>query len=165
MLRSITFPKPVPPVVSTANEGSSGEADDAAVAQAIGCVIVGTTATTLALAAGSENVVNIISGGLVTPTNQVALYTAMVGVVFGTFCAVGQALTPLYMHIMTKRQSSTMTAQGNGACLAQRTSEASFGRSEDFSVFHASLRMDSVEPVAVPEEDYATPSSFLRKRR
>ncbi len=62
---------------------------------AIGCTIGGTVATAVALAAGGENTVNLVAGGLVPSVNRAALYVGMVGVVFGSFCAIGQALTPI----------------------------------------------------------------------
>lgn len=67
--------------------------------QSVGCAIGGTSGTVLAAWAGGENLVNVIAGGLVAPANAVVLYTGLVGVVFASFCAIGQALTPLYLHL------------------------------------------------------------------
>lgn len=68
--------------------------------QSIGCVLTGSGGTALAVWAGGENLVNVIAGGMVVPANAVVLYTGLVGVVFASFCAIGQALTPLYMHLV-----------------------------------------------------------------
>jgi hypothetical protein len=70
----------------------------AEVKQSVGCVITGTTATAAAILAGGENLVNIIAGGVVAPQNSAILYIGLVGVVFASFCAIGQALTPLYLY-------------------------------------------------------------------
>jgi len=81
------------------DEGGPGEPTNPAVAHALGCLIAGSVGTGIAAMAGTRNVVHIIAGGHVMPASQLALYTAVVGVIFGTFCAVGQALTPLYLHV------------------------------------------------------------------
>jgi hypothetical protein len=65
---------------------------------AIGCVMGGTAGTALAFAAGSQNTVNIVAGGLVPSVNRAALYVGLVGVVFGSFCAIGQSLTPIFTN-------------------------------------------------------------------
>ena len=88
-----------------------GEPLSPAVAHALGCLLVGTVGTSIAAFAGTKNVVNIIAGGHVVPASQLALYTAVVGVVFGTFCAVGQALTPLYLHVMRPRPAPPVRRQ------------------------------------------------------
>jgi hypothetical protein len=62
--------------------------------QSLGCLIVGTAGLGIALSADGVNLINVIAGGIVNPANQVVLYTSLVGVVFASFCAVGQALTP-----------------------------------------------------------------------
>ncbi|MCC7271990.1 MAG: hypothetical protein IT561_04925 [Alphaproteobacteria bacterium] len=68
------------------------------VKQSVGCLISGTVATLAAMGAGGENLVNIIAGGTVAPTNTAVLYIGLVGVVFASFCAIGQAITPLYLY-------------------------------------------------------------------
>jgi hypothetical protein len=84
---------------SKSDDAAPEEDINPAVAHAIGCLIAGSVGTGIAAMAGTNNVVNIIAGGQVVPASQLALYTAVAGVIFGTFCAVGQALTPLYMHV------------------------------------------------------------------
>ncbi|MGE0713861.1 MAG: hypothetical protein AB7P02_00330 [Alphaproteobacteria bacterium] len=87
--------RPAPPN----GEALAGDATISAdLQQSVGCVIAGTGATALALAAGAENLVNVVSGGLVTSANPVVLYMGVVGVVFASFCSLGQALTPLYLY-------------------------------------------------------------------
>lgn len=70
------------------------------VRQSMGCLVTGSAGTTAALFAGGENLVNVIAGGVVSAANPVVLYVGLFGVVFASFCAVGQALTPLYIHYM-----------------------------------------------------------------
>ena len=74
-----------------------GSTDDS-VKQSMGCLIGGTTGTAVALLAGGRNVMNVIAGGGLVPANPAVLYIGIVGVVFASFCAIGQALTPLYLH-------------------------------------------------------------------
>lgn len=87
-------PEPLPDDPASRPDGTM----DDTVKQSIGCVLGGTVGTTIALAAGGENLVNIIAGGLVAPANPLVLYTGLVGVVFASFCAIGQAMTPLYLY-------------------------------------------------------------------
>lgn len=68
------------------------------VKQSIGCVVTGTAGVAAAVAAGGENLINIIAGGIVVPQNRAVLYIGLAGVVFASFCAVGQALTPIYLY-------------------------------------------------------------------
>ena len=80
-------------------EEMSEDAPNPAVVQALGCLIAGTVGTGIAGLAGINNVVNVMAGGQVIASSNLALYTAVAGVIFGTFCAVGQALTPLYLVV------------------------------------------------------------------
>lgn len=99
LIERIAYPKPQAPQSGNDSAAPADQSDlDPSVSQSIGCVLAGTLGTGVALSAGGENVVNIVAGGLVAPINQIALYTAIVGVVFGTFCSVGQAVTPLYLY-------------------------------------------------------------------
>lgn len=63
-----------------------------------GCIIGGTVGTGVALAANAENLINVIAGGIVAPASPAVLAIGLAGVVFGTFCTIGQAFTPLYVH-------------------------------------------------------------------
>lgn len=60
----------------------------------LGCIVGGTAGTALSMTAGGMNVVNLIAGGLVPAASPVAMFVAVGGVVFASFCSVGQALTP-----------------------------------------------------------------------
>lgn len=60
----------------------------------LGCIVGGSAGTALSMSAGGMNVVNLIAGGLVPATSPVAMWVALGGVVFASFCSVGQALTP-----------------------------------------------------------------------
>ena len=62
--------------------------------QSIGCIIGGSGGLATAVGVGGTNVVNLIAGGIVSPLNPAAAYLALSGVVFASFCAIGQALTP-----------------------------------------------------------------------
>jgi len=63
-----------------------------------GCVISGTAATVAAMAGNAENLINVVAGGIVTPANPAVLYLGLAGVVFTSFCTLGQQLTPLYLY-------------------------------------------------------------------
>lgn len=153
-------PGPVTPAIIPAEEPV-----DPNVAQSVGCVAVGLTGTSIAVLAGGENVVSILSGGLVVPVNQVALYTAIIGVVFGTFCAVGQAVTPLYLYAMraTPNGNASKTMADTSCRLPKVSSEPR--RVEDLLI-RASLvtHMDAEAAVAAEEIDMSAPLTF-RKRR
>jgi hypothetical protein len=68
------------------------------VKQAIACLGVGTAATAGAIAVGAQNLTNLIAGGLVTAANPAVLYLGLTGIVFASFCAIGSALTPIYLY-------------------------------------------------------------------
>jgi hypothetical protein len=69
------------------------------VQQGFGCLILGTAGTAAAMGASSLNVVQNIAGGLVAPANATVLGLGLVGVVFATYCSIGAAVTPLYLHL------------------------------------------------------------------
>lgn len=64
----------------------------------LGCLIGGLGGTAGALLIGGENIINLIAGGLVVPASPAALYASLFGVVFASFCAVGQAMTPAVVY-------------------------------------------------------------------
>lgn len=68
------------------------------VTAAWGCVLMGTAGTVAALTANSVNLLNVVAGGVVTPANPAVLYLGLAGVVFTSFCTLGQQLTPLYVY-------------------------------------------------------------------
>jgi hypothetical protein len=77
------------------------------IAQSVACLAVGGLATAATLMVGWQNVTNLISGGGSVPgatPSVVAL--GVFGVVFTSFCAIGQALTPLYLHYFPKPPSA-----------------------------------------------------------
>lgn len=75
-----------------------------------GCVIGGTVGTGVTLAAGAENLINVIAGGLVAPASPAVLAIGLAGVVFGTFCTLGQAITPIYVHYFEGPEKSSVPA-------------------------------------------------------
>jgi hypothetical protein len=85
--------------------------------QSLGCLVGGIAGTGAALAAGGVSVINIVAGGLVPVNSNLALGTALVGVVFASFCAVGQALTPaaimLYNNSIAPPQPDPDELAGN----------------------------------------------------
>lgn len=62
------------------------------------CVALGSAGTAFAMVANSENLLNLVAGGVVTPANPTVLYLGLAGVVFTTFCTLGQQLSPLYTY-------------------------------------------------------------------
>ena len=68
--------------------------------QSVACLVTGGTATLAALGFGWQNVTNLISGGVVPAAGPGAVALGLFGVVFTSFCAIGQALTPLYLDIV-----------------------------------------------------------------
>lgn len=68
------------------------------VTAAWGCVAMGSAGTAAAMASSSENLLNVVAGGVVSPANPAVLYLGLAGVVFTSFCTLGQQLTPLYLY-------------------------------------------------------------------
>lgn len=64
----------------------------------LGCIVGGATGMGAALAIGGLNISNLIAGGIVPAATPAALYASLFGVVFATFCAVGQAVTPVAVY-------------------------------------------------------------------
>ncbi len=170
-MQAVGFPKPQPPISGPLSSNVPAAADDQidpAVAQAMGCLIAGVAGTGLSLASGLENVVNIVAGGTVVPVNQLALYTAVAGVVFGTFCAVGQAVTPLYLQLVrTAPAAPTITADAGRSCGPLQKGSEVFAADDRLPLLRVS-HQEAVETRAAPkveEEDWSTPAAFLRKAR
>jgi hypothetical protein len=59
------------------------------------CVAGGSAGVAAAVAAGAENLINVIAGGIVVPANRSVMVIGLAGVVFSTFCTMGQQLLPL----------------------------------------------------------------------
>jgi hypothetical protein len=72
------------------------------VMKSFGCLATGTTGTLAAIGFGPENLVNLVSGGIVTPANSAVLAIGVVGVVFASFCTVGESLTPSVLYMMDR---------------------------------------------------------------
>jgi len=72
------------------------------VRQSLGCLLAGTVGTTVALAGGGFGVITNIAAGAGAPSMG-ALTLGLTGVVFGTFCAVGAVVTPLYVYLTLPR--------------------------------------------------------------
>ena len=86
------------------------------VRQSLGCLATGTAGTLLALGVGAENLVNMISGGVVLPVNSGALAVGIAGVVFAGFCTIGESLTPGVLHLM--EHSAPVAARAGDAAMA-----------------------------------------------
>ncbi|MGE0719458.1 MAG: hypothetical protein AB7P02_28710 [Alphaproteobacteria bacterium] len=86
------------------------------VKKSVGCLVTGVAATALSLSAGSENLVNLIAGGIVQPANATVLYIGVFGVVFASFCAIGQAVTPLYLHFFDGDANGKANAPASVQC-------------------------------------------------
>ena len=87
------------------------------VRQSLGCLAAGTTGTLVALGVGAENLVNMISGGVVLPVSSGALAVGIFGVVFAGFCTVGESLTPGVLHLM-EHSGPVAVRAGNAAMAA-----------------------------------------------
>ncbi len=97
--RAVLYAKSYGPSFPTLEpDASQSEGWSDTAKQSMGCLLGGTSGIAAALIAGGENLVNVIAGGIVAPANPIALYVGLFGVVFASFCAVGQALTPLYIE-------------------------------------------------------------------
>ncbi|MFO1039266.1 MAG: hypothetical protein U1E45_20675 [Geminicoccaceae bacterium] len=90
--------RPLPPSQLVSDEPAS-EAFTEQTREGIACLVTGSVATGLAVVAGWQNVTNLMSGGIVNATTPAAVGLALFGVVFGSFCAIGQALTPVFVNV------------------------------------------------------------------
>lgn len=72
-----------------------------------GCFFTGTAGTAGAVTFGAENLANLIAGGIVAPTNVAVLTIGVLGVVFASFCTVGQALTPMAVDLSERLEEPT----------------------------------------------------------
>lgn len=160
------LPKPQPPSIPDKPPVIEDEAPDMTVSQSIGCVVAGGLGTTVAMAAGAENLIGILAGGAVAPLNQVALYTAIVGVVFSTFCAVGQAVTPLYLHATRPAPSAhRQKVIAENSCSAPQGSSAMRPDIKDLlQPVSLASTPQSVSTRAAEGPDMSTPDMFRRKR-
>jgi len=90
------------PSGSPSSNGNGGSSDTLEFGDSergsMGCLAGGVLGTAGALYIGGENIINLIAGGLVVPTSPAALYASLFGVVFASFCAVGQAMTPAVVY-------------------------------------------------------------------
>ena len=78
-------------------------------AQSVACLVTGGAATVAAVGLGWQNVTNLISGGVVPAAGPGAVALGLFGVVFTSFCAIGQALTPLYLDLTNGQQRQQPT--------------------------------------------------------
>lgn len=168
LIERIGLPKPqasIAPAPVTPSVIPPEEPIDPNVAQSVGCVAVGLTGTSIAMLAGGENVVNILSGGLVVPVNQIALYTAIIGVVFGTFCAVGQAVTPLYLYAMRAAPNGNgAKTMADSSCRLPKISNEP-RRVEELLIRASLVTQVDAEIEARPEDvDMSAPREFRRRR-
>lgn len=67
-----------------------------------GCFLTGSAGMAAAVAFGGENLANLIAGGIVAPLNPAVLAIGLLGVVFASFCTVGQALTPMALDLVSR---------------------------------------------------------------
>ena len=102
--------------------------------KSFGCLASGTAGTIAAIGFGPENLVNLVSGGIVTPANSAVLAIGVVGVVFASFCSVGESLTPSVLYMADHAapaatrladaaaealEAATATARATGTALAE----------------------------------------------
>ncbi|CAK0747976.1 membrane hypothetical protein [Gammaproteobacteria bacterium] len=86
--------------------GAGAEVMSPEVKASFGCMLLGTTATVATAMIGAENLVNLVAGGAVAPSNSAVLVIGVVGVVFSSFCTIGQVLTPSVLYMINKMGSN-----------------------------------------------------------
>ncbi len=80
-----------------------------------GCLIGGVSGISAALAVGPQNLVNVVAGGIVTPASPAVLAVGMMGVIFASFCTVGQALTPMALDLSDRLSGPVAQASETAA--------------------------------------------------
>ena len=103
----------MPAVIDELDDGVDDEPTSLQKARSVACLVTGGAATAAALALGWQNVTNLISGGIVPAAGPGAIALGLFGVVFTSFCAIGQALTPLYLDLTREPQLPSPTPRGN----------------------------------------------------
>jgi hypothetical protein len=84
-----------------------------AVRASYGCFVSGIGGTTSAFLVGPMNLVNVVAGGAAVPAGVGVLAMGLFGVVFATFCTVGQALTPMVIDL-SERLAEPVEQAGQG---------------------------------------------------
>jgi hypothetical protein len=67
--------------------------------QGYGCLVSGAIATGLTALAGSNELILVVAGGTLSPTNPIGAAVAFAGTVFASVCAVGALATPALVRI------------------------------------------------------------------
>ncbi len=67
--------------------------------QGYGCLISGAFATALTWIAGTNQMIMVVAGGTLAPTNAVGVAVAITGTVFASVCAVGALGTPALIRL------------------------------------------------------------------
>lgn len=88
------------------------------------CALVGGGASALTFAMGAENLVNVVAGGVVAPASPGILILGVTGVVFATFCTVGQALTPAAVDLAERVSGATQALEADGVAMMSRARDA-----------------------------------------
>ena len=83
----------VTPRVETLGPLSDGEA------QGFGCLSTGLAATALTWVAGTNQMIMVVAGGTLAPTNPLGVALAVTGTVFASVCAVGALATPAVVRL------------------------------------------------------------------
>lgn len=105
-----------------------------------GCFLTGSAGTVAAVSFGAENLVNVVAGGIVAPANPAVLAIGLLGVVFASFCTVGQALTPMALDIATRLEGPTDRVASASAALAQWVGQ-SFSMASEVTMQHVASPM------------------------
>lgn len=67
--------------------------------QGYGCLISGAVATAMTWAAGTNQMIMVVAGGTLAPTNALGIAVAVTGTVFASVCAVGALATPAVLRM------------------------------------------------------------------
>lgn len=98
-----------------------------------GCFSAGLGGTVAAWTVGAENLVNVVAGGIVAPANPAVLTIGVLGVVFASFCTVGQALTPMALDVAARLEEPAEWAVSASISFAGRM-KSFFFRAPDIAV-------------------------------
>lgn len=117
--------------------------------ESVACLTVGTIGTSAAAYFGNVEIVNIIAGGTLLPTNAGIIAITLIGVVFLSYCEIGVALNPLVERVSDDVVVAWNNATARSAVAARQPAEVAPASFDDTLPWEKRRRR-LVSPVPAP---------------